>query len=131
MTTTQQKFWAGNPAKAALLMLTAMLAFSLMTVFVRLAASQIHSFEIAFFRNFLAVLMFLPLIARKGPEILRSKQPKLHLVRAALGAIAMMSFFTALTLIPLAETTALGFASPFFATLGAVLFFDVSDFSFA
>jgi len=109
MTTSQQKFWAGSPAKAALLMLTAMLAFSLMTVFVRLAASQIHSFEIAFFRNFLAVLMFLPLIARKGPEILRSKQPKLHLVRAA----------------------ALGFASPFFATLGAVLFFDVSDFSFA
>ena len=111
-----------QPVKAAMLMLAGMLAFSIMSALVRLAAGQIHSFEVAFFRNILAVLMFLPLIMRKGPGMMRSKQPKLHLARAGLGAMAMMSFFTALTLIPLAEATALGFASPFFATLGAVLF---------
>lgn len=111
-----------TPAKAAMLMLVAMLAFSFMSAFVRLAADQIHSFEVAFFRNVLAVLMFLPLLSRRGFSIMRSGQPKLHLARAGLGAMAMMSFFTALTLIPLAEATALGFASPFFATLGAVLF---------
>jgi len=111
-----------QPVKAATLMLAGMLAFSCMSALVRLSAEQIHSFEVAFFRNILAVLMFLPLIVRMGPEILRSKQPKLHLARAGLGAMAMLSFFTALTLIPLAEVTALGFASPFFATLGAVLF---------
>ena len=122
MSLTSQLFGASQPVKSALLMLSAMLAFSLMSVFVRLAAEQIHSFEVAFFRNFLAVLMFLPLIARMGPQMLRSAQPKLHLLRAGLGAMAMLSFFTALTLIPLAETTALGFASPFFATLGAVFF---------
>jgi len=111
-----------QPVKAALLMLAGMLAFSFMTGLVRLAAEQIHSFEVAFFRNILAVMMFLPLIARKGPAMMRSKQPKLHLARAGLGAMAMMSFFTALTLIPLAEATALGFASPFFATIGAIFF---------
>jgi drug/metabolite transporter (DMT)-like permease len=111
-----------QPVKAAMLMLAGMLAFSIMSALVRLAAGQIHSFEVAFFRNILAVLMFLPLIMRKGPAMMRSKQPKLHLARAGLGAMAMMSFFTALTHIPLAEATALGFASPFFATLGAVLF---------
>ena len=111
-----------QPAKAAMLMLTAMLAFSLMSAFVRVAAEQIHSFEVAFYRNFLAVLMFMPLLSRRGLGIMRSKQPKLLLARAGLGALAMLSFFTALTLIPLAETTALGFASPFFATIGAVLF---------
>ncbi len=111
-----------QPIKAALLMLAGMLAFSLMSALVRLAAGQIHSFEVAFFRNILAVLMFIPLILRMGPSMMRSKQPKLHLARAGLGAMAMMSFFTALTLIPLAEATALGFASPFFATIGAVFF---------
>ena len=122
MARSQQQFPISRPAKAALLMLSAMLAFSMMSVFVRLSAAQLHSFEVAFFRNFLAVLMFVPLIIRMGPQMLRSAQPKLHLIRAGLGAMAMMSFFTALTLIPLAETTALGFASPFFATLGAILF---------
>jgi len=122
MSLTQLQIRTSRPAKAALLMLSAMLAFSMMSVFVRLSAAQLHSFEVAFFRNFLAVLMFVPLIVRMGPQMLRSAQPKLHLIRAGLGAMAMMSFFTALTLIPLAETTALGFASPFFATLGAILF---------
>ncbi len=103
-------------------MIVGMFAFSVMTALVRLSAQQIHSFEVAFFRNILAALMFMPLIIRMGPGILRSKQPKLHLARAGLGAMAMLSFFTALTLIPLAEVTALGFASPFFATLGAVFF---------
>jgi len=111
-----------QPVKAAMLMLAGMLAFSIMSALVRLAAEQIHSFEVAFFRNILAVIIFLPLIAKMGPGMLRSKQPKLHLARAGLGAMAMLCFFTALTLIPLAEVTALGFASPFFATLGAVLF---------
>ena len=111
-----------QPVKAATLMIVGMFAFSIMSALVRLSAEQIHSFEVAFFRNILAAVMFVPLIIRMGPGILRSKQPKLHLARAGLGAMAMLSFFTALTLIPLAEVTALGFASPFFATLGAVFF---------
>ena len=111
-----------TPAKAALLMVIAMLSFSFMSAFVRVAADQIHSFEVAFFRNFLAVLMFVPLLSRRGLGIMRSGQPKILLARAGLGALAMLSFFTALTLIPLAEATALGFASPFFATIGAILF---------
>lgn len=112
-----------GPLRAAVLMLSAMLAFSMMGAFVRLAAEQLHSFEVAFFRNFLALLMFLPLIQRRGGfAMMRTPSIGLHLLRAGFGAIAMMSFFTAITLIPLAETTALGFASPFFATIGAVLF---------
>lgn len=112
----------GKPLRAALLMLCGMFAFSCMGAFVRLAAEQLHSIEVAFFRNFLALVLFLPLLARQGIGIMRSPRMDLHLLRAGLGAIAMMSFFTAITLIPLAETTALGFASPFFATLAAVIF---------
>ena len=111
-----------TPMRATLLMLAAMLAFSCMSAFVRLAAEQLHSFEVAFFRNALALLMLLPLIANRGTAIMRSPRMDLHLLRAGLGAVAMMSFFTAITLIPLAETTVLGFASPFFATIAAILF---------
>lgn len=111
-----------TPVRAALLMISGMFAFSCMGAFVRLAAEQLHSFEVAFFRNSLALILFLPLIARRGTGMMRSPRMGLHLLRAGLGAVAMMSFFTALTLIPLAETTALGFASPFFATLAAAVF---------
>lgn len=110
-----------QPVKAALLMVAAMLAFSAMSALVRLSAGQIPSLEVAFFRNFLAVLIFMPLLARRGVKIMHSPQMGLHGLRAVLGAMAMMSFFTALTLIPLAKATALGFASPFFATLCAVM----------
>ncbi len=110
-----------DPIKAALLMVAGMLAFSAMSALVRLAGEQIPSLEVAFFRNFLAVLIFLPLLARKGIGIMHSPQMGVHMLRAALGALAMISFFTALTLIPLAKATALGFASPFFATLCAVV----------
>jgi drug/metabolite transporter (DMT)-like permease len=45
----------------------------------------------------------------------------MHLLRNGLQAVDMLAWFMAITLIPLAEATALTFASPLFATLFAVL----------
>lgn len=49
-----------EPVKGAFLMIAGMLAFSAMSALVRLSAEQIPSLEVAFFHNFLAVLIFMP-----------------------------------------------------------------------
>lgn len=107
--------------RASLLMLAAMCFFTSMTVFIRLSAEGVPSLEVVFFRNFLALLLLLPWILRQGPGVLKTKRHGLYWLRATINFVAMAAGFTAFTLIPLTEATALGFTAPLFATIGAVL----------
>lgn len=43
------------------------------------------------------------------PDQLRAKRLKIHILRSAIYVTAMISWFCALTLVPLAEATALGY----------------------
>ena len=64
-----------NPhVRAALLMLGSTLFFGLMAVTIKLASKSLHTFEIAFFRNFFGVIAALPLLVRHGPGLLRTTQ---------------------------------------------------------
>lgn len=110
-----------TPAKATVLMVLAMLFFTSMGIFIRLSAEQLHSFGVVFFRNALALLLLTPWIVRRGPGVLHTRRLGLYTLRSALNVVGMLAGFTALTLIPLAEATALGFSAPLFATLGAAL----------
>ena len=103
-------------------MIMALFMFTVMGICIRLSAAHLPVIEVVFFRNFLAVLILLPLIARAGCGSLRMKRPKLFFLRAAINAVGMFCGFTALTLIPLAQMTALSFTTPLFVTIGAVLF---------
>ena len=107
--------------RASLLMVTAMVFFTSMSIFIRLAAEQIHTLEVVFFRNFLALLLLLPWIWRQGPSVLKTRRHGLYWLRGGINFLAMAAGFTAITLIPLSEATALGFTAPLFATIGAVL----------
>jgi drug/metabolite transporter (DMT)-like permease len=108
--------------RATCLMIVALFMFTLMGICIRLSAEHLPVIEVVFFRNFLAVLILLPLVARVGFGSLRMHRPKLFFVRAAVNAVGMFCGFTALTLIPLAQMTALSFTTPLFVTIGAVLF---------
>ena len=111
-----------SPAlRAAAMMVGAMIFFGMMSSFIRLASAQLHAFEIVFFRNFLAVLIMLPWVMRHGLGSMRTNRFGLLSLRAVLNVSAMLAGFTALTLIPLAEATALSFTAPLFATVGAAL----------
>jgi len=109
------------PLKATLLMLGAMGFFAAMSAFIRLAAEELHPLEVVFFRNFLALLMMLPWLMRRGLGGLKTQRLGLYSLRALVNIFGMAAGFTALTLIPLAEATALSFTAPLFATIGAVL----------
>ena len=90
--------------------------------FVKLAAQHVHVIEVVFFRNFLAVLIIGPFLLKAGIAQIRMKRPGLYVSRAAINFIGMLCGFTSVTLIPLAENTALSFTSPIFVTIGAVIF---------
>ncbi|MBZ9558417.1 MULTISPECIES: DMT family transporter [Modicisalibacter] len=74
--------------------------------------------QIIFFRT----LISLPLIAllarlNGGWAALKTRRPGVHLLRGLIFAGTMFCFVTGLTLLPLAETTAIAFAAPLFVTL--------------
>ena len=102
-------------------MLGAMILFSTMGVFIKLSSSQLHPLEVVFFRNFLALFFLTPWIFHQRATVFKSNRKKLYTLRAVFNVVGMAAGFTALTLIPLAEATALSFTAPLFATLGAAL----------
>lgn len=110
-----------TPVRAAALTIAALSCFTAMGALIKLAAQDVHPLEVVFFRNALGVLILCAPLIRQRAGFFRGKPIRLYALRAVLGAVAMSAFFVALTLIPLAEATALGFTSPLFATAGAAL----------
>lgn len=88
---------------------------------VRYLSDQLHPFEIAFFRNLFGILVVIPWFLKFGLAPLRTQRLNLHLLRAGLNIFAMLAFFLALSLTPLARVQALSFTAPLFATLIAII----------
>lgn len=93
-----------------------------MNMFIRIAAVELHPFQIAFFRNVFALLFMLPWLASTGLSGLRTQRLGTHILRGLIGSIAMLFWFSALVVLPLGEAVALNFTIPMFATAGAALF---------
>ncbi len=108
-------------SRAVMLMLASTLMFGTMAAVIRLASSQLHPFEIAFFRNFFGFVFALPLLLRHGPGLLRTSKLPLYLVRCLIGIVSMLAGFWAIVNMPLAQAIALSYSTPLFVTIGAVL----------
>ncbi len=122
---TGREPWAarpGSPLRGALWMVAAAACFSVMITLVRHLTAGQHVFEIVFFRNFFGLLVMLPWLLRHGGSVLGTRRLGLHLLRASFGLSAMSLWFWVLSVLPLAEATALSFTAPIFATLLAVPF---------
>jgi len=107
-------------SRAALLMLGSTLFFALMAVAIRLASQTLHTFEIAFFRNFFGVVAALPLLLRHGPELLRTTQLPRYVIRCVVGIASMFCGFWAIGHLPLAQAVSLSYSTPLFVTIAAV-----------
>ncbi len=112
------------PTRAVVLILFSTLCFTSMHTVIRYATTegQIHPFEVAFFRNFFGLLAVLPFALHGRAAALRTKRLKLHAIRGCMQVFAMLMFFYALSITPLAKISAISFTAPLFATLGAILF---------
>lgn len=114
---------AARPARGIFWMCTAAFGSSSMNGLVRETSADIHPFEIAFFRNVFGLVALAPMLLRGGIRAtLRTGRLPLHIWRGLLNAIAMLSFFFAVTVTPLATVAALAFTAPLFAALLAIPF---------
>ncbi len=86
--------------------------FSVMNILIRYAAAELDPLQIAFFRNFFALVLMLPWLARHFPEALVTGRFKMHLARALFGLTAMLLWFFSISVLPLSEAVALNFTVP-------------------
>lgn len=104
--------------------LGAFFSFTVMNMFAKLLSANHSVIEIAFYRNLIASLPFFFMIFALGRReilVVRSK-PTLVGLRALLGTASIITTFAAFSLMPLADTTALLFASSLFVPiLGAMI----------
>lgn len=78
--------------------------------------------QVVFLRNASALLLMLPMLGWRGTSLLQSRAIGLYGIRVLISLVSMTAWFYALSLIPMGEITAIGFLSPIFGTLGAILF---------
>lgn len=71
-----------------------------------------------------ALAMALWLAPSMGSGLLRTRQPRLQILRAAILPFSSLFFFTALKHLPLAEATAINYSTPVLVVLLAVFFLD-------
>ena len=102
-------------------MVASTVAFTGMHAAVRHLSADLHPFEIAFFRNLFGLVVLLPWLLRSRGRLLATRRAGAYGLRAALNLVAMLLFFMALGNAPLAQVQALGFTSPLFAAVLAVL----------
>jgi len=88
---------------------------------VRFVSDILPPFQIAFFRNIFGLAFLLPLLLRSRFAMLRTKRIGLHALRGVINIVAMLMFFTALSISPIAKVTALSFTAPIFMAILAVL----------
>ncbi|RZG46256.1 DMT family transporter [Acinetobacter wuhouensis] len=104
-----------------LLMLSAFL-FSIMGVCIRYASYTLDNYTIVFFRNFVGIFIFLPLIFNKGIGFFKTQKLWMHTWRAVVGLTAMYGFFYAIAHLKLSNAMVFTYSSPIFIPLIAWLF---------
>jgi drug/metabolite transporter (DMT)-like permease len=110
---------ADRPLAAIGMRVAATLLLSMMFAMAKVAQSnEVNVVEIVFFRQAIAIAPVLALVvAGPGLASLKTSRPWLHASRTAVGTAGMMLNFLTISLLPLAETQALWFATPLFATI--------------
>lgn len=115
---------AFSPAVTGILLkLAATMAFTGMSSLVRLAGQTLPIGQIVFCRAFFALIPLFLMLAfrREVADAFRIHDVGAHLTRGAIGASGMLSGFIALTLLPLADAVAIGYATPLMVVALAAL----------
>ena len=108
--------------RGASLMILSTITFAMMHAGVRHVSAELPPFVIAFFRNLFGLLFLLPILVAGRFSQLRTQRFGLHALRGLINIAAMLMFFTAVSITPLAKVTALSFTAPVFAAAMAGVF---------
>jgi drug/metabolite transporter (DMT)-like permease len=111
----------GVPAEVGLWMLASAVGFAVLVCVVRRLSAELDVLVVQVWRNVFAVLLFAPWLARVGLAGLRTRRLPLFLTRSALFVVSSTALFYGVTMVPVADATALSFTAPLFTTILAVL----------
>ena len=103
-------------------MVTSGASVACMAVLVRFVASELHPFEITFWRNAFGLVFMLPWLVASGRATFLTGQFRWQTFLSVARLGAMLCWFSALAWMPVAEAVALSFTAPLFITIGAALF---------
>ena len=95
--------------------------FTSTSAMIRLLSTQVESVQTAFFRAALSVILLLPMIAAGRVKPWHSKRIVGHFWRTAMGTGSMVLGFYAVSMLPLADATAIAFSQPLFSVVVAAL----------
>ena len=95
---------------------------ALANAMIRHLSFTMHPLEIVFFRCLFGLVVFIPILMRQGLLPLKSKRPKLLLLRGLLQVVQLTFVVFSLSLTPLAKVAALRFSGPLFATITTLIF---------
>ena len=93
---------------------------AIMWVFVRQKADHLHPLEITFFATVFAFLFTSLSLLKHGWRVVYTNRLSHHFYRGCINGIAISAWFTALTLLSLADASALNLMAPLCTSLGAV-----------
>ena len=110
-----------KPIAGALWMGLSGLCFIGVYVGVKYVGTRLPAAESAFLRYALGLVFLLPFVRSLWREGLSSQVIKLGIGRAVLHTFAVTLWFYAMARIPIAEVSSMGYLTPIFVTLGAVL----------
>lgn len=112
-----------RPVLGALLKIISVVLLASMAACVKYLGDGVPVGETIFVRGIISVVV-LAAIARRaeGLHLLKTKNWRSHALRSMSGTISMFCWFIALSLIPLADLTAITFTAPMFLTILAMLF---------
>ena len=103
----------------------AIVMFVVMAICIRALSNRLPAGDIGFYRTFFGLMFMLPFVMRRGPSyargLLATRRLGLFTLRAILTYSAVISYFYAVTKIPLAEAIALNSTLPIFMTAMAAV----------
>ncbi len=103
-------------------MLLTGLLFVAVTGVVRHLGTDMNPMQAAFIRYAFGVVLIAPVLLRMFAARAAPSRLGLHMLRGVAHGTAVMLWFFAMARIPIAQVTAIGFTTPIFTTMGAVLF---------
>ena len=105
----------------ALLAIGATFFGSFMGAGVKLLSDDLHPIVICFYRCLMGLVIITPFVARNNFQALKTNNMRLQIFRALINIISMICWFSAIGMMHFEKATALGFTTPLFTTILAVL----------
>jgi drug/metabolite transporter (DMT)-like permease len=110
-----------RPFTGIALKVASTIVFTAMATLIKLVSDRYPVGEMTFSRSFFALIPVCAWVGwRQFPGIFRTSRFGGHVVRSIAGATAMFCGFTALSYLPIADATAIGYASPLMTVIFAV-----------